>query len=40
MDLAQGAMKLRMTKAVSLDIAGVDAVVTQAQTSLKTSGRF
>ena len=40
MDLAQGAMKLRMTKAVSLDIAGVDAVVTQAQTSLKTLGRF
>jgi hypothetical protein len=33
-------MKSRMTKADSLDIAGVGAVVTQAQISLKTSGRF
>jgi hypothetical protein len=40
MDLAQGAMKLRMTKAASLDIAGVDAVAIKAQINLKTSDRF
>jgi hypothetical protein len=40
MGLVQGAMKLRMTKAASLDIAVAVAVAIKAQTSLKTSGRF
>ena len=38
--LLRGAMKSQTTKAVSLDIAGVGAMVTQAQIRLKTSGRF